>query len=312
MPVASNHDFPTASGQPAGEIAGAAPAFSVVIPCFNEEQGLRRTVEQLRAALADRRNYELIIVDDGSTDGSRRVLAELAGADPALVVVEHDRNRGYGAALKTGISHARAAWIVITDADGSYPLERIGHLVDLTRDCEMVVGARTADDAHQSFLRRIPKAFLRVYASWIADRNIPDINSGMRVFRRDLAEKYRKILPDGFSFTTTITLALLTNGYRVKYEPIGYKTRVGRSKIRPIRDTLQFTQLILRTGTYFAPLRAFSPFIAVLSLAFIASLIYDVVMGPNLTDKTVILLISALNTGFFALLADLIVRRSDH
>lgn len=286
------------------------PAFSILVPCYNEELSIVDTVRRLRANLQFNEPYELIVVNDGSTDASAERLRELAAEDPDLVVVSHERNRGYGASLKTGIRQAASDLIVITDADGTYPIDRIGEMLSLADRHDMVVGSRNGDNVSYSWLRRIPKVFLRRYASWLAGRNIPDINSGFRVFRRDLAERFLHILPDGFSFTTTITLAMLTNRYRVYYLPISYSARVGRSKIQPVRDTLRFVQLIIRTGMYFAPLRVFSPIILLLSLAFAGSLVYDVLALGDLTDKTVILLMFAMNTTFFALLADMIDKRS--
>lgn len=283
--------------------------FSLIVPCYNEETALPDAIVSLRESLADEEDYELIVVDDGSTDRTTELLAELQETDTELVVLSHERNRGYGASLKTGIRHAQGDLIVITDADGTYPNQRIGELVQLADKSDMVVGARIADDAQYSKLRSIPKVFLKAYASWIANQSIPDLNSGLRVFRRELAEKFLHMLPDGFSFTTTITLAHLTNRYRVHFVPIGYSPRVGKSKIRPIRDTLQFVQLIARMGMYFAPLRVLSPFILMMAAGFLASISYDVFVLQNLTDKTVLLLLFSMNTAFFALLADMIDKR---
>jgi hypothetical protein len=135
------------------------------------------------------------------------------------------------------------------------------------------------------------------------------MNSGLRVFRREVAQRFLGILPDGFSFTTTITLAMLTNSYAVNYVPIDYSERIGRSKIRPIRDTLNFVQLIARTGVYFAPLRVFLPIASLLGVACVASAAYDVLVLDNLTDKTVLLALFAMNTAMFAALADMIDKR---
>jgi glycosyltransferase involved in cell wall biosynthesis len=285
-------------------------AFSVVVPCFNEEGAIRATIHSLRDALAGEVNYELILIDDGSTDGTSAVMQDVAAEDGNVTVVRHESNRGYGAALKTGIRHASSDWIVITDADGTYPNEKLPELLALAGKYDMVVGSRTGDQVTYPLLRRIPKIFLRAYACWISGTNIPDLNSGMRVFRRDLAEQFLGILPDGFSFTTTITLALLTNRHRVCYHPINYAPRIGRSKIQPIRDTLRFLQLIVRTGMYFAPLRVFSPFILLLGAGGITSAAYDIFVLDNLTDKTILLFLFAMNTAFFALVADMIDKRS--
>ncbi len=290
--------------------AGTPQDFAVIVPCFNEEGIIRETIAELRRVFAGARNWELVVVNDGSSDGSRQILDELAGQFPELEVVHHERNRGYGAALKTGIRRASAEYIVITDADGTYPNERLPELLEIARDADMVVGARTAADVQYPIIRKIPKAFLRRYASWLAGQTIPDINSGMRVFRKSVAERFFKVLPDTFSFTITITLSMLTNRYDVRFVPIGYKTRVGKSKIKPIRDTLRFCQLLVRTGMYFAPLRVLLPLIALLALTFSVSIGYDVLVLEDLTEKSLILLMFAMNTAIFALLADMIDKRS--
>lgn len=284
--------------------------FAVIVPCYNEEGVIRETVAELRRVFAGARSWELVVVNDGSSDRSREILEELAAEVPDLEVVHHERNRGYGAALKTGIRKASADLIVITDADGTYPNERLPEFVEIAKDADMVVGARTATDVQYPFIRKIPKLFLRRYASWLAGQSIPDINSGMRVFRKSVAERFFKILPDTFSFTMTITLSMLTNRYDVRFVPIGYKTRIGKSKIKPIRDTLRFCQLLVRTGMYFAPLRVLLPLIALLTLMFWISIGYDVLVLEDLTEKSLILLMFAMNTAIFALLADMIDKRS--
>ncbi len=286
-----------------------SPRFTVVIPCLDERLALEETLASLRAALAGAEPYELIFVNDGSTDGTGEMLDIEAARDPALRVVHHAENRGYGAALKSGIRRARAPWIVITDADGTYPNERIPEMVAAMDEADMVVGERTGPAVTYSPIRKLPKWFLLRYVSYLAGRRIRDMNSGLRVFRKDLAERYWNLLPDGFSFTTTITLALLTNGYEVTFLPIDYAARVGKSKIRPIRDTLGFTQLILRTGMYFAPLKVLLPLALLLGLACLGTLAYDVWVLENLTDKTILLALFSLNTGLFALIADMIDKR---
>jgi hypothetical protein len=174
----------------------------------------------------------------------------------------------------------------------------------------MVVGARTSANVEYSALRRVPKWFLKRFAEWLTRREIPDINSGLRVFRRDTAARFARILPDSFSFTTTLTLAMLTNGYTVHYEPIDYRRRVGRSKIKPIRDTLGIAQLILRTGMYFAPLRVFFPVALLFGAGFLVSLCIDVFARRDLTEATLVLLVASTQIAMFALLADMIDKRS--
>lgn len=287
-----------------------SPVVSVLIPCYNESASIADTVERLNRELSGGPTFELIAIEDGSTDDTLAGLRALEAQWPTLRVIPHDRNRGYGAALKTGMRHARAELVAIIDADGTYPIDRLGHLVALAENYDMVVGARTGANVTYPLIRKIPKYFLRRWVSWIVKYSVPDINSGMRVFRKSMAQKFVRILPDGFSFTITITISSMRNNYRVHYEPIDYFARTGQSKIRPIHDTLRFLQIIGRTGMYFAPLRILGPIALGVAALSIGSLLYDVFALDNLTDKTVILFASTLNLGVFALLADMIDKRS--
>jgi hypothetical protein len=176
----------------------------------------------------------------------------------------------------------------------------------------MAVGARTGKDVHVPMVRRPAKLFLRILASYLAGTRIPDLNSGLRAMRRELVATYRPILPQGFSFTTTITLAALTNGHRVDFVSIDYKVRSGSSKIRPIRDTLGFLSLIVRTVLYFNPLKVFFPIATVIGLGLLASIYFDAVIldPPNLSDKTVLLFVALVQVLTVGLLADLIDKRT--
>jgi glycosyltransferase involved in cell wall biosynthesis len=283
---------------------------SVILPCFNEQASIERTLDVVSVALASIESHEIIVVDDGSTDGSAAVLARISGNFPRLRIISHEQNRGYGAALKTGIRRAHGELIAITDADGTYPNERLAELIMLCKDRDMVVGARTGPNVTYSKLRAFPKYFLRAWVSWIARRNVPDINSGMRVFRRDVVSKFFGILPDSFSFTITITLAMLTTSHMVDFVPINYAARVGNSKIKPIRDTLRFIKIILRTGVYFAPVRAFMPIIGLLAAITAVSLGYDVFVLRDLTERSLLLFLAVVNAGMFTLIADMIDRRT--
>src|SRR5690606_24498371 len=187
----------------------------------------------------------------------------------------------------------------------TYPNERIPELVKIAvddPDVAMVVGARVGEDVQYPLIRRIPKAFLRRYCNWLSRTNIPDINSGLRVMRRERVDEFLHILPSGFSFTTTLTLAMLANYYDVRFVPISYKHRIGKSKIKPIRDTIRFIQLITRTGMYFAPMRLLFPPAVVLLIAALVSLGYDI-YERDMGDKTVLLFMLAMITAMFALLA---------
>ncbi|MEB3829098.1 glycosyltransferase family 2 protein [Phormidium sp. CCY1219] len=282
------------------------PPFSVVIPVYNEEKGIAPTLDELQKNLtASGCTYEVIVVNDGSTDRTREILR----SRPDIKAIEHRNNRGYGAALKTGIRHATYPLIAIADADGTYPTAILPQLVALTQDADMVVGARIGANVRYPTLRKIPKWFLVRFAQWITNSRIPDLNSGLRVFHKSVVEQFLKILPDTFSFTTTITVAMLNNNYVVRYEPIDYHPRQGKSKIKPIRDTLRFVQLILRTGLYFAPIRVFLPIAGIFFAGFCLTLIQDIFVREDLTDRTLLLLIAATQTAMFALLADMIDKR---
>lgn len=290
-----------------GDRPSGTPPFSVVLPAYNEEGAVEATIDALQKSLGEEcLDYELIVVNDGSTDRTGQLLRRRED----VRLVEHEKNMGYGAALKTGIRHAKHELIVITDADGTYPNERIPELVRLAADCDMVVGSRNGANVKYPLIRKLPKWFLVRFAEWMAGRHIPDLNSGMRVFRKSVAERFLKILPDTFSFTTTITLATLTNRYKVRYEPIDYHARVGRSKIKPIRDTLRFVQLILRTGMYFAPLRVFLPVAGLFFLGFCVTLFQDLFIRHDLTERTLILFVTAAQLAMFSLLADMIDKRN--
>jgi len=289
-----------------------ARGVTIVVPAFNEEDGIEGVIERLDA-LALAVPVEILVVDDGSTDGTPRVLERLRTKYKQLRIEKHLVNRGYGAALKTGFARARHEVVVITDGDGTYPEKKIEELLAHIDDgADMVVGSRTGLDVHVPFVRRPAKAVLRRLASFLAGTPIPDLNSGLRAIRRDLVLMYRPILPSGFSFTTTITLAALTNDHRVDYVPINYAKREGLSKIRPIRDTLAFTALILRTVMYFNPLKVFVPIAVLIGLGLGVSLYYDCfVSSPvNLSDKTTILFFAFIQLLAVGTLADLVEKRS--
>lgn len=289
---------------------------SIIIPCYNEKHAIRDTIEWILSVIRDSKlkNVEIIAVNDGSTDGSEQVLNALTKEHHSddLLVVHHKRNQGYGAALKTGIRRSQSDYICITDADGTYPNDRIPDLIEQisSKDLDMVVGARIGPNVEYSKIRSIPKMILVPWVSFLCGTDVPDMNSGLRIFRRDRSLDFLKLLPDGFSFTTTITICLLRNRYAVEFTPISYARRIGKSHIKPIQDTLRFTQLILRTGMYFAPLRLLSPLIVALATLFSISSLYDLTILNNLTDKTVLLGFASLNVFMFALLADMIDKRS--
>jgi glycosyltransferase involved in cell wall biosynthesis len=285
------------------------PGLSVIIPAYNEEKGIGPVLSQLAEVLAERDwLFELVVVDDGSQDGT----AAQAGQYPGVIVLRHRANRGYGAALKTGLRHARYDLICITDADGTYPNHYIPQLLErlLHSQYDMAVGARIGAKVAIPWVRRPAKWMIGLLANFVAGEIIPDLNSGLRVFRREAALQLFSLLPDGFSFTTTITLAMLTNGYLIDYIPIDYLPRVGQSKIKPVQDTLNFIQLILRIALYFAPLKIFLPLSGLVTLAALSWGFFSWLVLGRLADvSTLVMVMAAVQVAVVGLLAELINRR---
>ena len=276
--------------------------FSLIIPVYNgERKALANTVSQL-LQIPWPENGKMIVVDDSSDEKVEDL--GMSGMD-RVKTIRHKRNCGYGAALKTGLSNARNEYIVITNADVTYPNERIPGLMAIFEkgNLDMVVGARVGKNAKIPLIRRPARWFVSKLANYFTETKIPDINFGLRVMKKEVIEKYLNILPDGLSFTSTITLAMLTNGYRVEYVPIGYFGRKGKSKIRPIHDTLNFILLIIRTVLYFDPLKIFIPLSLVLALfAFLVLIgswiftekVMDVTFGVILTASVLVMVIGML------------------
>lgn len=283
---------------------------SIVVPVFNEEEGLEKTIHQLTELLATTElNFDLIFVNDGSTDNSLNILEKQT--DPSIKICHHKNNIGYGAALKTGISNSDAPYICITDADGTYPNHEIIRLAKyLDQDFAMIVGSRTGEHVKIPFIRKFPKWILNKLANYLSGFKIPDLNSGLRIMKKSEIIKFLNILPDGFSFTTTITLAMLTNNLPVHYVPINYFSRKGKSKIRPVYDTLNFFQLIIRTCLYFQPLKVFVPFSLFLVIfAFIVLFSSLIFLGKVMDVTFGVILMSAVIVLAIGMLADLIDKR---
>lgn len=288
----------------------AITGVSIVIPAYNEEGAIRETIREVRGVMDASKYkdiYELLIVDDGSKDRT----AEFARAEQATVI-QQPENMGYGASLKAGIRRSQYNVIVITDADATYPSERIPDLLDELGPYDMVVGARVGENVNIPLVRKPAKWVLGKLASYLAGRKIPDLNSGLRVMRKPLVRRFAHLLPPGFSFTTTITLASLCSNSLVKYIPIDYHARVGQSKIRP-GHAFDFLLLIIRTIVYFNPLKIFLPAGAVLFLAGVAKLAYDVALN-NLSESALLGIMGAAGLWAVGLLSDQISKtamRSD-
>jgi glycosyltransferase involved in cell wall biosynthesis len=273
-------------------------AVTIVIPAYNEAAHVAGQIRAVRDVMElTGWEHEIIVVDDGSNDGTAQRALETG-----VRVLRHRRNRGYGASLKRGIAAARYEWILITDADGTYPAAAIPELLAASSENDMVVGARTGGTVKIPLARRPAKWFLNRLASYLAGRRLPDLNSGLRLMRRELVERYLHLLPSGFSFTTTITLASACNDHPFEYVPIDYLQRLGKSKIRP-RHAYDFLLLILRTIVFFNPLKVFLPLGGAMAATGLVKLAYDIVRD-NLSETAVLGLLGALVVWAVGLLAD--------
>ncbi len=226
---------------------------TVVIPALDEEQSIGETIAEIGRAFADRDiKVQVLVVDDGSSDATAQRAAE-AGAR----VISHPHRSGYGRALKTGIAAAAHDTIAICDGDGTYPVDEMPAMLDLLREHDLVIGARTGPEYRGTFLRSPFRAAFLLLASFVAGQWIPDPNSGLRMFRRADVEPLFSNLPRGFSFTTTQTLIMTLAGAFIHYREVDYRPRVGRSKIRVLRHSLQIAQGLTEVVLRHNPLKLF-------------------------------------------------------
>lgn len=309
VPTAGSHVHLRA----AEPVPPVAPQVTVVLPCYNEEEHVLLEVERICAALdASSYSYELLAIDDASTDGTLKVLQKALPLFPHLRLMPFSRNGGSGTARRIGTEEARGDIVVWTDADMTYPNERIPelvHMLETDSSFDQVVGARRTEAGTHRFLRVPAKWLIRRIASHLTSTEIPDLNSGLRAFRRSVSLPYLRLLPPGFSCVTTITLSFLSNQHDVRYVPIDYAKRAGRSKFHFRKDAYRYILQVLRMVMYFNPLKVLMPIALWLLGIGIAKGIFDVVVHPfRIAINTVLLLVTGLIIAAMALLADLIVR----
>ena len=276
---------------------------SVIVPVYNEEKAATETIKSLKEQL-DKLNlsYEIIVVNDASTDKTKEFLEKING----ITLLNHPYNEGYGASLKTGIKHSKGSWILIIDADGTYPVKAIPELIKNIAKYDMIIGARKK---YRPFYGKPAKWFLNKFASYLTENKVEDLNSGLRVFKKQIALDFWSLFPERFSFSSTLTMVCLTNGYRVKNIEIDYLKRKGKSKLRPVKSLKKFTGLIIKLALYFRPLKVFIPLSLALFILGIMVFFYSMLFTPKILDATTaIFIISSIQMLAIGMIADLIIR----
>lgn len=276
---------------------------SVVIPAYNEEIAITDEIKSVKEALdSSDYTYEIIVVDDGSIDNTAMLAKQLGSK-----VISHIKNMGTGAARTTGVKAAQGRYVAMTDADGTYPNNEIPVMLKMLDNYEMVIGARKAEKGTFKILRTPTKWAIRKLACYLTQTYIPDLNSGLRVFKKEAAENFFHILPNSHSWVSTITIAFLTNNLLVGFHQIEYFPRKGKSSFHPLKDTYNYINLVIRSVMYFNPLRVFLPLAISLFLIGTIKAAYDLITIGAFKDSEVIIILTSIVVGTLGLLADLIV-----
>jgi len=283
---------------------------SVVLPTYNEEQAITGVLDEIVGVLAQQSlRFEILVVDDASTDRTPDLAEQYAQNcwQCPVRVIHCPEQRGAGAARKVGIRHARGEIIVMLDADGTYPADAIPTMLQYFPAYDQVNGARTSEQGTLPWLRRPAKWFIRKLACYLSGHKIPDLNTGLKAFKRELMVPWLWVIPDGFSCVTTMTLAFLTNGYHVKYVPTAYRPRIGRSKFHPIKDTAAYLRTVLRMILYFRPLKVFLPLSGLMIAAGAAKTCADFRWTGSMQESDIVVMVGGFLTCMLGLLAEVIV-----
>ena len=278
---------------------------TILLPSYNEQEAIVPVIEEVRQSLREwPGRWEILVVDDASTDQTARRAAE-----QNVRVIRRPENGGSGASRKTGTRAARGRLVAMLDADGTYVPSYLPQILSYFPDYDQVNGARTSEQGTLKALRFSAKFLIRKLAEWISGKKIPDLNTGMKVYKRDLMLRYLWCMPDGFSCVTSMTLAFLCNGHPVKYVSVDYRKRIGHSKFHPVKDAAKYFSTMVRIIMYFRPLRVFFPMSAILVALAAVSCVYHSIRKGHLAleDTEVILTVTSLMVLVIGLLADLIV-----
>ena len=300
-----------------GDPKAPVPLVTVVLPCFNEAEHVLAEVQRIGAALdASEFDYEILAIDDASTDETLSVLRSALPDHRHLRVLPFRRNGGSGTARRIGTQLARGDIVVWTDADMTYENDRIPELVRMLVEdpsYDQVVAARTSEEGTHKWARVPAKWFIRKVAERLTKTRIPDLNSGLRAFRREVSLPYLRLLPAGFSCVTTLTIAFLSNQHDIRYVQTRYAKRAGQSKFHFLHDAYRYILQVLRMVMYFDPLRVLMPVALWLLGIGAVKAVVDVIryQTPYLANNTVLLVVTGLTIASLALLADLVVRSRD-
>lgn len=280
---------------------------SVLVPAYDEEKGISPFLSELKKEISKIHEYdfEIIVIEDGSKDCTLNVLKGVKG----IKFLCNPYNMGYGASLKRGMREAKGKHIMIIDADMTYKPKEMSRLLEHIKDFDMVVGARIGKNVKIPLLRRPAKFMLRKLAEFLSGKEIPDLNSGFRIFKKDIALQYEDLYPSGFSLTTTITLLFFGHDYTVKYVPITYDKRVGKSSIHPIKDFARFITLIFRMVMLVNPFKFFAiPGLILMLIGFIMGVI-EFTTHVNLWGSALVVITAGMNIFFLGVLADIVTKR---
>jgi glycosyltransferase involved in cell wall biosynthesis len=258
---------------------------SIIIPALNEYSTIQTLI---RAINANYPHAEIVLVDDGSSDHARNQKSSINAH-----FIHHPYNIGNGAAIKTGIRNATGEVLIFMDADGQHDPADIPRLLEEMEHYDMVVGARSGGQ-HASWARRLMNGAYNRLASYVTGFPIKDLTSGFRAVRADLARDILPLLPNGYSWPTTMTLVLLRSGFSVKYVPINARPRQhGRSRIRPVRDGIRFFMIILKVCTLYSPFRIFLPVSATMFLLGLINYAYTYFTAGRFTNMSALMFTTA-------------------
>lgn len=271
------------------------PLVTILLPAFNEEKAIAQTISKIRHLYP---SFEILVVDDSSTDGTMQA-AMNAGAN----VWPHPYNIGNGAAIKTGLRCAAGEWVVMMDADGQHAPEDIARLLEHKDKFDMVVGARSKT-SHSSLHRKCANFIYNRLASYMTKRKIEDLTSGFRLVRREVAQKFIYLLPNGFSYPTTLTMAYLRSGRTVKFVPITVSKRKGKSKIKLLQDGTRFLLIISKIATLYSPFRIFLPISLSLFASGVFYYVYTFITTHRFTNMSALLLSSSMMVFLMGLISE--------